>query len=255
MGGFVLGNILNKQAVRPREPWAEAPAGSSEQLLGFGLMPAAGTVLESNERRILRQCGNEKIYELNFPILSVPEARLVSEILREFRARQEPKARTETVLLEETFRQFMEVHAIRLEKDQKQYLLKFLQLSAFRYGLLSFLLDDEELEEIALIGTGIQKPVRVFHPEHGWMSTNLYYAGLEEVVHAINRLSMGCGRRISLQHPSLNAVLENGNRLHACIPPAAFQEPNFTIRKFRSNPFTPFELVQRNTVGARFMAF
>ena len=68
-------------------------------------------------------------------------------------------------------------------------------------------------------------------------------------VSLVNRLGRGLGRRLTAQKPRLNAVLEDGSRVHASMPPVSGCE--LTIRKFTREPLSPFDLLSLGTYGAR----
>ena len=69
----------------------------------------------------------------------------------------------------------------------------------------------------------------------------------------INKMGRGIGRRITLQNPRLNAVLPDGSRIHASIPPISNYE--LTIRKFRHNPIHVADLMAYGTFTSESLAF
>jgi Flp pilus assembly CpaF family ATPase len=113
------------------------------------------------------------------------------------------------------------------------------------------LLKDNELEEIAIIG--INKPVYVYNMKKGWLETNLYFRNEETVIAVINKIARQVGRRITYQNPKINAVLPDGSRLHASIPPISNIE--MTIRKFKSNPITPCDIINSGVYSLDAVAF
>jgi len=127
-------------------------------------------------------------------------------------------------------------------------LLAAAERSVSGFGVLDCLLADPELEEIAV--TGIGQPVRVYHRTRGWLTTNIEFTQEGALVNLINKMARALGRRITLQQPKLNAVLPDGSRLHAAIPPVAFSGPELTIRKFRQQPFSPADLISLNAFTA-----
>ena len=114
---------------------------------------------------------------------------------------------------------------------------------------------NENLEEIACIGTGKEKEILVYHNAFGWLKTNLYFSREDFAKELINKMGRVSGRRLSLKNPVLNAVLGNGDRLNASINPVAHQNINFTIRRFRQNPFTLLDLINLKTMSAESLAF
>ena len=66
-------------------------------------------------------------------------------------------------------------------------------------------------------------------------------------------MARGLGRRITYQQPRLNAILPDGSRIHASIPPISDIE--LTIRKFKKNPITILDLIKNKTYSADQLAF
>ncbi len=212
----------------------------------------AKTVSENELREIAELENTERLYIVKrLPELSSAEAELAAEITRRFLESKGKRRET-------TLKQEMEEHCrnlnIILDERQRQYMPILLHNCVAAAGILSELLQDENLEEIAVTGTGKAKPVFVFDSSFGWLATNIYFSSAEKVKQVANAMASHTGRRITMQKPSLNAVLNDGSRMNACIEPAAFTGPTITIRKFRKSRFTPSELISLGSVGAEEMA-
>lgn len=196
----------------------------------------------------------EKVYiATDVPCLSEAEDEFVADFLEEFREREAPRRReeaTERVLARHCRRTGME-----LEKEQEDYLLKTIDFCVSGFGPVSSLLQNDLIEEIALIGIGKSNPLRIYDRNLGWLKTNLYFAREQAAKNCINKMSRRIGRRLTLQTPKLNAVLPDGSRLNAVIEPVSRQGPIATIRKFRSKPFAPWELAANRTFSFELMAF
>lgn len=211
------------------------------------------TVSENDLREIVQAKTGKHIYILkNTPELSLEESKLLKKVLEEYRNKASMGAE---ITPKETFGKYCEEKLVHLEKDQEEYLKKILDNMIAPEGILSELLEDQNLEEIAVIGLGKTKPVYVFDTTFGWLPTNLYFSSSEEIKNITNAMAGTIGRRITLQKPRLNAVLKDGSRLNACIEPASVSGPSITIRKFRKNPFTPTELAELNSASLEQMAF
>jgi Flp pilus assembly CpaF family ATPase len=210
-------------------------------------------VLCQGERFKVVECGKgEKFYLLEeFPELSKEEAVLLKGIIEEFRADYGAKKEGIAGAMEK----FLEKNLVKLDERQRQYFLAIIFAQVNGFGPISLLLEDEALEEIALIGTGKNFPLRVFHRLHGWCKCNAYFYDKKSVVNAVNRMLLKTDRRLSLGNPKVNGALPDGSRLNATIPPVSFRQPSFTIRKFNSKKFTPFELIKNCTFSKELMAF
>ena len=227
-----------------------------EETLGwrvFSLNGQTAKTLAKNDNREIAQLKNGKlIYVLkNSPELSSEEAELLKEILEEYRDTNNDNE----LNANKAFERFCEDNIVKLDSTQEKYLKKTIQNIIEPSGILTELLKDEDLEEIAVIGLGKSKPVYVFDSVFGWLPTNLYFSNNKEVKRIVNAMAGTIGRRITLQNPKLNAHLNDGSRLNACIEPASVSGPTITIRKFKKNPLTPANLIDFGTVSSEQMAF
>ena len=84
------------------------------------------------------------------------------------------------------------------------------------YGEMSFLINDDDLEEIMVIGVG--KPVFVYHRRHGMMETDLIFDSEDAIISIINSIARNVNRRIDQQSPILDARLSDGSRVNATHP-------------------------------------
>ena len=112
------------------------------------------------------------------------------------------------------------------------------------------MLKDDEIEEISIIGT--QKPAYVYLRNKGWKSVNAQFCEQSAISDVVNKMARGLGRHITIQNPRLDAMLPDGSRLHATLPPVSAGE--ITIRKFRERPFSPPELIAHRAMSAKAMA-
>ncbi len=121
------------------------------------------------------------------------------------------------------------------------------------YGLLDYLLDDEELEEIMVVPPN--RDVYVFHRKHGMLMTNIKISTDAYILNIIERIARDVARRIDTNEPLLDARLPSGDRVNATLPPASVDGPSLTIRKFRENPYTMIDMINFGTVSPEVAAF
>jgi len=143
-----------------------------------------------------------------------------------------------------------EEQGISIDGEQEGYLCSSILLQTFGSGFLQPLLADATLEEIAVVGIG--QPVYVFVRGKGWRKTDVAVTSQDCFVALVNRLGRGLGRRLTAQQPRMNAVLEDGQRLHASMPPISPCE--LTIRKFSEQPLSPFDLLALGTYDAKMLS-
>lgn len=249
--------LQERKAHQARTPFRER--AEAEQILGWiAFDPSkeenARVLKSADEFDLMKNARGELIYAVkNIPELSKQEALLVKEVLQEFREREIEKE--QHALIENTLEAYCRKNFLKLDADQRDYLSRVLDSLIFDFGPISWMLRDEHLEEIAIIGLGREKPVQVYYVGMGWLRSNVCFTDETVVRNLINKMSRKIGRRLTLQTPKLNATLPGGARLNASMEPIAFTGPNATIRKFRAKPFTPQDLVRQGTVSAEALAF
>ncbi len=197
---------------------------------------------------------NNGDYKLGFPVLSEEEIRAVLYAEEKFK----DETRTHEIIDEkeamnifsELVSEYAERNKAYLTRKQEEYLTKIAFLHTCKFAFLSLLLDDKEIEEISIIGPNI--PAYVFLRDNGWKTTNACFESEQGISEIINKMASEAGRRITLQNPRLSAVLPDGSRLHASLPPVSKGE--ITIRKFRERPFSPKELCEHGTVSPEAIA-
>lgn len=121
------------------------------------------------------------------------------------------------------------------------------------YGKIDSLINDDELEEIMIIG--VNKPIYVYHRKKGMMKTNLSYTNERELRELIDTIARQINRRIDQETPILDARLIDGSRVNATIPPVSADGPSMTIRKFKKDPLTIIDLIKFKTISLELAAF
>ena len=142
------------------------------------------------------------------------------------------------------------------EKISNEYLdklsRKFLR-DIVGYGEIDPLIQDDDLEEIMIIGTG--KPIFVYHRKYGMMKTNINFRNEQEIRDLIDSIARQINRRIDQESPILDGRLMDGSRINATIPPVSPDGPSLTIRKFRKDPLTIIDLINTKTISLDLAGF
>ncbi len=136
---------------------------------------------------------------------------------------------------------------------RKEYYAEAVVREMIGYGPLDFLLEDDELEEIMVIGP--KRPVYVFHRRYGMMKSTIEFVTDEEIREIIDKIARDVGRRIDIENPLLDARLPDGSRVNATIPPISVDGSTITIRKFREDPYTIVDLMGFGTFSGEVAAF
>jgi len=112
------------------------------------------------------------------------------------------------------------------------------------YGPLQPFLDDPGVSEIMVNG-----PAEVVVERDGRLQrTAARFRDQEHLVHLIRKVAERIDRRIDYQHPTLDARLADGSRVHAVLPPVALDGPLLTIRKYGAMFDQIEDLVQSGTL-------
>ncbi len=178
---------------------------------------------------------------------SIQEAKLLERFLNVHRE----IVKRENIDLETLMKDFVEESGVYLDDEQFRGLLGLAKMELGGFSVLNPLLAREDIEEISIIRGS---PIRVFVRGTGWRDTDISITSGEKVVEIANKMAYSLNRRLTAQEPRMNATLPDGSRLHAVIPPVS-HEPAVTIRKFKSNPITPSELIGYGTISAEALAY
>jgi len=181
-------------------------------------------------------------YKLEIPNLSEQEKLLVLasyEHVKELARVKEVKTKEEGhALISQAITNCAVEQGFYVEKRQLENLSKIALMHLYGFGFMEQLIEDNDIEEISIIGP--EKPAYVYVRNQGWKSVNFCFENDQAIGEMINKMGKGLGRHITLQNPRLDAILPNGSRFHASLPPISKGE--ITIRKFRQHPFSPKEL-------------
>ena len=121
------------------------------------------------------------------------------------------------------------------------------------YGKIDSLIQDDDLEEIMVIG--VNKPIFVYHRKYGMMRTNAEFENERELLDLIDSMARQINRRIDQESPILDGRLMDGSRINATIPPVSADGPSLTIRKFKKDPLTIIDLIKSKTISLELAAF
>jgi len=195
---------------------------------------------------------NKTMYLLKYQQLSNDEIKVINEILDSYKFKTEEYNQNIKLNLETELIEYCYKNNIELDKDQFSYLIDLAINNLFEFGPLTHLLNDFNLEEIAIIG--INLPVFVYHRIYGWLETNLKYISEQKLKDIINKLGWNTNKYITLKNPIMDATLKDHTRLNAIISPIT-ESVCLTIRKFSERPISIFDLLKYKTISSKALAF
>ncbi|MBS3097206.1 CpaF family protein [Candidatus Woesearchaeota archaeon] len=128
-----------------------------------------------------------------------------------------------------------------------EFLTSYLIQKSLGMGSIEILLDDKNLEEVAI--NNAQEPVWVYHIKHGWLKTNIKVLSEDQIRHYSNMIGRRIGRQITILEPLMDANLETGDRVNATLEPISSKGNTITLRKFAAKPWTMTDFIKTNTIS------
>jgi pilus assembly protein CpaF len=161
-------------------------------------------------------------------------------------------ARTTVVKYVETeTASFVQEWRIPVNETEMQQVSQALVKELTGFGPLDDLLLDPEVEDILINGHD-----DVYVSRGGMLKReNIRFSDNHHLLRIVRRILAPLGRRLDDSNPMVDARLPNGGRLNAIIEPLSVDGPSVSIRKFRKDPFTPDELLQKGTFDRAIRAF
>jgi len=136
-------------------------------------------------------------------------------------------------------------YGLSLTPETTYKLRYYLKRNFLGWSRIDPLMKDLEIEDISCDGHGI--PLFLYHRKHRNIKTNIQFPEQQLNSLAIS-LAQRSGKHISIGSPILDATLPDGSRLQLTLgTEVTSRGSSFTIRKFRPEPFTPIELMEKGT--------
>lgn len=132
-----------------------------------------------------------------------------------------------------------------LTLNEKCRLKKELFHSLRKMDVLQELLDEPEVTEIMVNGMD-----GIFLERNGkLMRWGKNFYSRERILDVIQQITGACNRVVNESQPIVDARLENGDRVHAVLPPVAINGPVITIRRFPESPVTMERLLELESLS------
>jgi len=133
-------------------------------------------------------------------------------------------------------------------KNVITFLRSYLIQKSLGLGSIEILMDDNELEEIAI--NTADEPVWVYHIKHGWLKTTIKIEDEKQTRHYASMIGRKVGRQISILEPLMDAHLTTGDRVNATLEPISVKGNTITLRKFAAKPWTITDFIKSETISA-----
>ncbi|MEM0372246.1 MAG: type II/IV secretion system ATPase subunit [archaeon] len=142
---------------------------------------------------------------------------------------------------------------ISVSPEDRDKFIYYLKNEFIGLGKLEPLLQDKDIEDISCNGPGI--PIYIRHRVLGSLESNILF-NEQELNSYVMRIAQKCNRFISYAQPLLDGSLPDGSRVQATFGGGvSIKGPNFTIRRFRSTPLSPLDLIELNTGSYELFAY
>jgi flagellar protein FlaI len=206
--------------------------------------------------RIVRQGGEGFTYVVSEPAITPEEQAVLLETtghLRKVIVYDDPKKPPVAGLDSATLSRIIREFHPRITPDRLAVLSYYLRRDLTGFGPLEALMRDLALEDISCNGENL--PVFVFHRTHGSLPTNIrFHEG--ELDQFVLKLAQKANKQISLSNPMVDATLPGGSRVQITFSNiVSLRGSSFTIRKFRTEPMTPLDLIRYGTYSPGVLAF
>jgi len=135
------------------------------------------------------------------------------------------------------------------DADEKttRFLKSYLIQRSLGLGSIEILMDDANLEEIAI--NSAEEPVWVYHKKLGWLKTNINLASEDQTRHYATMIGRRVGRQLTILEPLMDAHLKGGDRVNATLEPISAAGNTITLRKFATKPWTITDFINDNTIS------
>jgi len=202
----------------------------------------------------------ELVYYVEEPVLTDSEKevlRLVKRALEEMVNVNFVKAENFKFLieyLEKSVQSILLELGIKLSTDSYRKLMYYIYRDSIGLNEISPFMNDYYIEDIEC--NGLDYPLFIVHRKYENMRTNIKYTDSRKMINFVEKIAQKTGRYISYAKPLLDGTLPDGSRVNATYTKdITTRGPTFTIRKFTKDPWTPIDLMKKNTASAEVFAY
>lgn len=156
--------------------------------------------------------------------------------------------------LEGQIKKILEESGTRPKRHEYSKIIYYVYRNFVGLNRIEPMMHDAFIEDISC--DGINTPFYIIHQRFGSIKTNVKFVDIDELRDFVIKLSERCGRYISYAEPLLDGTLPDGSRVQSSLAgDVTTHGPTFTIRKFRSEPFTPIDMVGLGTASTEMLAY
>ncbi len=206
------------------------------------------------------QIGESELFDILYRVIEPPVS------TRERILLEEVHAYLRDVLVYDTFRRKGEISlsyedvekatghfAPDLPANRIAVIHYYLERNLQGYGPIDPLMHDRFIEDISC--NGHTSPVYIYHTEYGSIPTSVRFTDTE-LNRYVLKLAQKADKQLSISSPLLDAPLPDGSRAQITYTDVVSSRgSSFTIRRFKSDPMTPIDLIRYGTYSPELLAY
>jgi len=198
------------------------------------------------------------IYQIIEPPLTKKEREFKEEIMdifvKSLSANIEEIDADPKIYLRSAMERIVKAYGIKANAKSKGKIFYYLERDLIGYGRMDVMMNDPNVEDISLDGTGI--PIFAYHRKFESVETTCSWDNDDELESYIIKLAQRCGKHISVAEPLLDATLMDGSRIVMKLGhEISTKGSTFCIRRFREDPFSPCDVVAFRTMTSLMVAY
>ncbi|EHQ36381.1 type II/IV secretion system ATPase subunit [Methanoplanus limicola] len=237
--------------------YPEIPSGNDESFLcdyeeleRYWLKPpfSYAVIIRDEDRNFSYRVCEPKISNKEQLLLEEADSELRSVLIYDTQAK-----RDEIRIDHDTVHKIVKNFDRQIDDDRVGIICYYLDCNFHGYGKLDALMHDENIEDITCNGPG--SPVFIYHRKYSNLPVNLSFAG-EELNKFVLKVAQKADKQLSLTTPLVDATLPDGARAQITYSDVVSTKgSSFTIRKFKTEPITPVDLIDYRTYDPEILAF
>ena len=228
---------------------------SSEINIRYPLIPPycfAHIYWDQNETELVYKIEEPELNQEEKKILKLLESGIRELINLSFINVKNPD--TILLYLEKNVRVLMTELSIEVTKSSFLKLIYYIYRDFVGLNELEPLMNDYYIEDVEC--NGIKSPVYIVHRKFRNIRTSLNYDNIPQLASFVEKLAQKSGKHVSYAEPLLDSSLPDGSRVNATYTQDITSKgPSFTIRKFTKEPWSPIQLMEKETVSAEALAY
>ena len=148
----------------------------------------------------------------------------------------------------------IKAYGMKVNKKSKSKLFYYLRRDLVGYGKMDVLMNDANVEDVSLDGTGV--PIFAYHRKFESVETTCVWETDHELESYVIKLAQRCGKHISVADPLLDATLMDGSRIVMKLGrEVSTRGSAFCIRRFKDDPFSPCDIIAFRTLSSLMGAY